>query len=278
LDKNLGYVLATIAVIGFVFVFYMATIKPFLANKSLLSALRYQAQFTTEGAVGFGEEATLVDVYNAYDKTFAYNTFASLEAREQFASAGQSVFLSSGAELKKKVSERIDAEYALQFADTPNDARHYSIYGAYLSRVERHDEALTYIRRAEQLSPGKQAFRFDEGSVLVKKNDLQGAFVVFEYAYNMEPTNPQAQVYYALVAIYTKQNDIVESLLVKNPHIIIDSKIIQTYIATKQFSILIPKLEKYLATQESADSQVSLYLAASYLEIGNKVSNIINLI
>ncbi len=268
--REVYYLVGSIAVIVFAFVMYMGNLKPYNANVTLLNALQYQAEFSTQGSPRYNNTAALQDSYDSYVKVFNSNTFASTEAREQIAVGAQTVFTAAPTELRQKVMDLTDAEFKKQFAMTPDDARYYSIYGTYLSRTGRLDESIVVIRRAEELSPGKQTFYFDEAIALINKGSFQEAYTLLQKTYEMATSNPMAQSMLALGAVYARQDAVFEELLKTNPNLITDPRVIQAYIVTKQFQKVIPIIENYISLQPQVSPDTILYLAAAYLESGNR--------
>jgi len=268
---NKQYVVATMVILAFAYVFYVVNYKPYQANTSLLLALQYQSEFAQQGSPRYNNQTALQDAYDSYDKALSYNSFGTPEAREQLAVAAQSVFQSAAPELQKIVIDRTKKEFETQIASAPNDARYYSIYGTFLSRIGLLDEALVNIRKAQALSPGKPTFRFDEAVVLVNKGQYEAAFQIAKDTYFAETSNTMALGMYAITSVYAGHEDIFNALLKENPMMRADPKIIQAFIISKRYSKAISLLESYMSENKNVSLETGLYLAAAYLESGNKI-------
>ena len=70
---------------------------------------------------------------------------------------------------------------ALEFA--PNDVEVQKIYGTYLARLGRDDEALTWFERAEKLSPDDPVLAYNIGLILTDKRDFERARKYAQKAY-----------------------------------------------------------------------------------------------
>src|SRR5215203_6174206 len=70
---------------------------------------------------------------------------------------------------------------ALDFA--PTDPEVQKIYGTYLARLGREDEALTWLERAEKLSPDDPILAYNLGLLLTEKRDFERARKYAQKAY-----------------------------------------------------------------------------------------------
>jgi tetratricopeptide (TPR) repeat protein len=99
----------------------------------------------------------------------------------------------------------------------PGDTRYQIIAGSLLSSTGKADEALKYLKRAEEITPGKQQIYYEEGSLYINSGKPREALNAFKTAYEMAPDNTQALAIYLAGSIYASDRNLENELLSKLP-------------------------------------------------------------
>jgi O-antigen ligase/Tfp pilus assembly protein PilF len=253
-------VILPVAAIALVVALYSLNLRPFLANRALITAISIPAQPTD------------LSPYNAAFKTaLAYNTFGDPEIREQIMATADRF---SGTQTQiKGLDELINlavTEGKKQIDRTPNDARYYVFYGTLLARFGNTKDAITYLTKGLELSPSKQSIIFALAGTYLNTGDYKDAEIWLKKAYEMEPSYDAARMAYAASAIYNNDLALSDKLLATtSPSVIAASNdIAQALIATKQYGRLI-ELFKIKIVQEPT-TQNYVYLASAYLYAGDR--------
>jgi O-antigen ligase len=169
---------------------YFMNIPGILANKTLIQSFRLvQSGQTLQGLESF-------------KTALAYRSMGDSEIREQLISYTPSIIKA------KEVDEKLKLEFLNftvkevdnQITKVPNDARYYILKGTLLNNVGYPREAIDAISKAIELSPQKQAMRFELIQSLYMLDRKEEALVEAKKAYDLEPNYDQAKsIYEALL-------------------------------------------------------------------------------
>lgn len=153
--------------------------------------------------------------YEAFDTAFARGSFADQEIREQYTRIAQQVIQTQalGDDVKKKFGERAEAELQKQIEETPDDVRILVFLSSYYRVIGKTAEAIEVLERAISLSPEKQQIHFELGLSLLQQGRVADALNRFKIAYELEPKNDQARMFYASAAIYAGDFALRDSLI-----------------------------------------------------------------
>ncbi|MFA5022986.1 MAG: O-antigen ligase family protein [Candidatus Paceibacterota bacterium] len=182
-------------------VVYVANVKPINASLNLIQAIQTRTS----------PEQSLAN----FQKIFQLKTFGSGEALEQFVDRTVNVLNNPQAPDKLKgqyVSLTIE-QIKNRIASFGQDTRSYLYFGSFLSMIGDQKQALAYLQKAQQLSPKKQQVLFQLVSVYVREGDATNAVKTAKFAYELDPSYPEARKIYALVCLMTNQIDLAKELL-----------------------------------------------------------------
>lgn len=219
------YAVGTLAVIFFAGMFYFTDVKPIMASRSLIRAIA-----STDSQTKVSE----------FERVFSLNTFGSKEALEQYLSSGINSILADtkiSVALNKSAGELALSQISKQAKEAGPDARPYIIFGTFMSNIGRLDEAANYFKQAAIYSPKKQVVYFQLAAVYVSQNNFSKALEAAKTAYDLDPSYPEANLMYALVAIYSGDTALADQLLTKNNDglsIINDDRLISAYTFAKR--------------------------------------------
>ncbi|MBU1557985.1 O-antigen ligase family protein [Patescibacteria group bacterium] len=259
INKGVNNIAIPAVIIVALFSVYFFNAKPIMANMTLLSALKPQ------------EEGAMKNLAY-YQKAISIGFVGRQEAREQLAQFGIQ-FASSelSPELKQEMFNIVVGEMENQIEEDPNSARIESIAGTFLGRVGDLDGSLIHLERALELSPNKVSLLELAGNVNLFKGDFAEATEYFKKAFESAPQFNLLRIGYASGLIYLEEDKQAEEILVPvfGTVLVDDDRIIQAYLARRDYEKAIAILEKRVA-DKPGDGQSLLSLAAVYAEAGYK--------
>ncbi len=260
-------VVSSILVLLLVGVLYFANVKPIVASKNLLNSLRVLQQEAPAGRT---------EAIEFFKKALSYRSLGTSETVEQMANSAGLFFVES-------VPIDIREEYYLltreallkQIERTPDDARAYVFMGMFLTRAGLYDEAIEYINKAHELSPGKQVNLFEIAGLYLAKGEADKALPILKKAVDLEPSYHGARLLYAIGALYAGELELLDELIAALPldTLVSDSRLIEALVETEQYERLIPI---FVARIEEDPSQGDRYLslAALLLRMGERERSI----
>lgn len=228
-----------------------------------------------------GFQATTPDAqYAAFDTAYSRDSFADQEITEQFTRIAQQTIQTPGAseDVKKRFGERAEAELVRQLQETPNDVRILVFLSSYYRVVGKPTEAIAALEQAIVLSPEKQQIHFELGLALIQQGRIAEALDRFKIAYELEPKNEQARMFYAAAAIYAGDDALLDTLITdefERPYAESEA-ILRAYYDTKRFGDLAEFLNKRIEYAPQ-DPQNRVSLAAIQREAGDTKAAILTL-
>lgn len=260
-SDTVGYIVTPIVLILTVTGIYFVNIPALLANKTLIQAITPQPNGGVEKNIALFKEV--------YD----YNSFGSTEATEQLIQVTSQISGVNGVpdNIKQKFYDLAKSKIEEKVNETPKDARYLVFAGSFLNRFGFYDEAIKYLDRAIVESPKKQTIYFELSSSYLGKKDFNKMFELIKKAYDFEPEAPESKTLYAIAAIYTKNNAVLNELSTKIDQntILTDNRFLQTYATVGDYNSVISILSARLL-KDPKNAQYKLSLASAYVTIGQK--------
>jgi O-antigen ligase len=196
-EEYQNYILIPTVVIVTAVGVYFINIPGIQANRTLIDGLRL---------IQGGQVLSSIE---ALKLALSYKTMGDAEVREQLISLTPSVLRSNGVDQKTKQDflNLTFNEVENQIAIVPDDARYYILAGSLLNGISNSEQALPYIKKAIELSPKKQAMRFELVQALYALGSSTEAMKEAKSAYELDERYDQAkQVYKATVENEIKVN------------------------------------------------------------------------
>jgi O-antigen ligase len=181
-----NYILIPVVIILTAIGIYFINMPGIFANQTLIQALRL-----TQG--GRVEEGII-----AFKQALSYKSMGDSEIREQLLSLTPSVLKAEGIDqnTKREFLTLTVSEIEKQIARVPDDARYYILMGSLLNNIGNPEQALVYINKAIELSPLKQAMRFEKINALYNLGRKEEALIEARAAYELDIRYNQAKSLY----------------------------------------------------------------------------------
>jgi tetratricopeptide (TPR) repeat protein len=195
-EEYQNYILIPVIVILTAVSIWWVNVPGILANQTLIQAL----QLVQAGKIP--------ESLSAFKLALSYKSMGDPEIREQLLSYAPSVLKAQGLdqEVKKEFLNLTANEIDNQIALVPEDARYYILMGSFLNSIGSPEQALPYVKKAIELSPQKQAMRFQLIQSLYALNQIDdktdgtpGALTEAKKAYELEKSFSQARDIYKAV-------------------------------------------------------------------------------
>ncbi|MFC1731685.1 O-antigen ligase family protein [candidate division KSB1 bacterium] len=267
-DRDKGIIsrfYAPLIIILTLFSIYAVNGKAILASSSLLDAIAVPAGHPTQIPL--------------FEKTLSYNSLGTQETREQLGQIATRVAGSNlSVEIKQQYLTLASAEMLKQVEKINNDARTQIFTGTLFDSFGQYDQARAHIERANELSPQKPTILFQLGLNTLNRGDMDGALEIFKQAYEIAPLYGQAQIFYAVGAVYANNEKLLEEILVPTYGSIIvdDNRLLQAYLNKGRFNEVLSIL-KLRVEKNPNDPQTRLSLAALYLELNQRENSIVEI-
>ncbi len=265
-DQNVvaNTVIILVAVLGFGYVSNEAVYKPYMAGKTLISALQ---RVQPDAAKYLGEEeASPKKILELFEKALGYNTFANTEIRERLAEVTPTLLNGSkDTELVTAFTTLMANEYQQAIKETPKDPRPYMFLSLYLQKFGLFKEALVYMDQAIALSPTKQSFLHQKGIIQISMKEFTQASETFKKAYELETESKESRVLYALSLIYVDKFGEAKKILDTDITALTDERILNTLLQKNMYKE-IEEIGKLKIENDPTNPQVYLSLAGLYLK------------
>ena len=205
-----------------------------------------------------------------FKNAIAYQSFGTQEAREQLSQITAQMAQSNvPTDMKQQFFDLAVREMQAQEAASPLDARFPLFLGTVYDAYGDYKDAETALKRAHELSPGKQTIYFSLGQNAWAQGNNAQALQYFKTAYELVPAYTDAHVYYAAAAIRAGQNSLANELIQQIIHtkFAADQRILAAYATRGELAKAIPIWEAH--TQNSPDDAQGYFtLAAIYYQTG----------
>lgn len=181
-----NYILIPVVIILTVFGVYWINIPSLQANRVLIQAL------------GLVRTGRVTESLEAFKLALEYKSLGDSEIREQLLSYTPMILRK--AEIDQKIKNEffnltID-ELEKQITKVPADARYYILLGSFLNSTGNSKQAIDLINLAIQLSPKKQAMRFELIQALYTLGKSTEAMAEAKSAYELDKRYNQAKIIY----------------------------------------------------------------------------------
>lgn len=234
-EKNIPGVIVGTAAILLVIALYFVNIKPLSTNSSLLRALDVMRS---------GNQALAVE---SFQKSFTTSSLGRVEAAEQISANATSILNSSLPPERKNeflsFARSAIAKIAKKYED---NARVQIMAGSFFSSTGSINEGEAYLKRALELSPGKQQIYMELGTNYINAGRAVEGLELFKKAYEMAPQYRESKLVYLLGSIYAGNSGVERQLLTEftEREIIFEDRVISAYYNSKRFAEVIIILEK----------------------------------
>jgi O-antigen ligase/tetratricopeptide (TPR) repeat protein len=259
---TVNYIVVPAMLIATVLAVYFVNVPALFANQTLI-----QAMTPHENDGGIEKNLAL------FKQVYGYKSFGDSEATEQIVQIAIQVNSSDKlpANIKQQFVDLAKQKLAEKLEQTPNDARYLVFAGSLYNRLNQYDEAIKYLDRAMIVSPRKQSIYSELASSYLGKQNYQKMFELLKESYELAPEYKEAQILYALSAMYTKNGPLAKELLTKigQDTIVSDNRFLQTYAAIGDYNSAITIL-KIRLQKDPNNVQYKLSLASAYMTIGQK--------
>ncbi|MDO8522288.1 MAG: O-antigen ligase family protein [bacterium] len=171
-------------------------------NRALLQAIAPQQNGITENLKYFKEAV-------------GYGSFGTQEAREQLVQVSSQLAGNKDVpnDIKQQFAELAVREMTLQAGSSPLDARFPLFLGVLLDAYGDYTNAAIALKRAHELSPGKQTILFESGVNAQARGNDEEALEFFKEAFDLAPEFSNARIYYAATAIRMNRDTLADEIL-----------------------------------------------------------------
>ncbi|MBP6858724.1 MAG: tetratricopeptide repeat protein [Candidatus Pacebacteria bacterium] len=236
---SIEYIVMPIAVIGLLASVYFINVRPMQANTRLISALSACADRT----VGAADPKLFEQALSLG------STMAEQEIREQLISCTAGVIGSNYPEPTKKGFYELTVKTINdQIVATPADARIYILGGSFFNALGQFDEAVKFLEKARELTPGKQSMLFQLATSYLNVNKAEDALKVIKEAYDAEPSYSEARSTYAVMLVLSGKENEAKELFKGSPEVFETMRMAQAYATLKQYSKATAIFEKLLSS------------------------------
>ncbi|MBI4120015.1 MAG: O-antigen ligase family protein [Parcubacteria group bacterium] len=247
-----------------VFSLYQFNIKPILASRSIIEALRlvtYSRDETIVRDLGQGMAALR--------RGINYNTFGTSEVREQLAQYADRVNRdpATPSNDKKEFIKFALEQMEKQSQAFPYDVRSKAFLSTLYGLVGDHTNSILAAKEGLAVSSKRQQFYFLLGEAYFEAGEGDLAVELLRQAYELAPEFPDAVHNYAVTLIFAGRSPEAEALLKKHfgMEIYPDLKYINAYVAIGRLDKVVIVWEK-LVERSPANVQYRLSLASVYLK------------
>jgi tetratricopeptide (TPR) repeat protein len=171
---------------------------------------------------------------HAFEQALARGSFAKQEIREQLTRAAQQLARDeelpaklavlypelSQAGLDEKAGEvrqrfvaLAEEELLAQMEEKPDDARVLVFVASFYRALGEPGAALSVLEHARELSPQKQHILYEVGFAHLQLSQFEQMKAAFREAFELAQENKEARIYYAVAAIYARDEALVDELI-----------------------------------------------------------------
>ena len=256
-------------ILATIFSVYFFNTKGILASTTLIEAIRPQPS----PAINLEKFREAI----AYD-----SRIGNQEIREQLIQASVRARDMEDIELRQELFNYAVSEMEELIKEAPGDARHELFLGSLLDSYSQFDRAEPHFKESMRVSPNKQSIRFAVAGNLINSGRTEEAFVLLEETANLDTSFEEAQIMYAVGAIYTGRNELADKILedVREVSLASNGRLLQAYYNSNQFE-KVKDIWTLRVEQNPRNAQNHISLAAIYLQLGQRedaISQIQNVI
>lgn len=257
-------VVTGLAAAAVIFSLYQFNLKPILASKSIIKALRL-VTYSRDGLA----VRDLAQGMTALEQGINYNTFGTPEVREQLAQYADRISRdpATSNEDKNKFVRFAVAQMEKQSNAFPYDVRSKAFLSTLYGLAGEHANSILAAKEGLAVSSKRQQFYFLLGEAYFKSGEGDLAVEILRQAYELAPEFPDAIHNYAVTLIFAGRPQEAEVLLKKHfgTEIYPDLKYVNAYAAIGQVNKITIVWEK-LVERAPANAQYRLSLASVYIK------------
>jgi len=196
--------LASVVVVVLSVTIYYTNIYHVQAGQALIRALVQPISLNSDG-----------EPYLTIEDAIQYDSFARMEIREQLVQMALRV--SGNDNVPKEIQERAfvlaKSQMEEQIALDPENMRFTFFLGSMLNRFRLYEDAIKYLERSVELSPGKQIVWIELGNAYMNMGDIDNALNAYKTAYDLEPRYTDARDFYIASSIVLGKTSIAEEII-----------------------------------------------------------------
>lgn len=249
-----NFVLPALMVV-FLFTSYFIHYKPLLASRNLILA---------------SNSPNAEESLETFEELFELDTFGNQESLRYLLNKAVIVLGSKAPqEVKQGFLDLANERISVQTDRFPSDARILIESGIFYNRVGQYERALEFLRRAQELSQGKQEIYFFMTNALFPLGEDEEAFELVQTGYNLEPKNPEAKAMYALSLLHLGERNEAEEMLVNLPenYIYSDDRIVNAFVELGNFQKVL-EIWQNRVERDPDNIKNRQALVGSYLNLG----------
>ncbi|MES2216196.1 MAG: O-antigen ligase family protein [Patescibacteria group bacterium] len=229
------YVVAPVVLVLLVLGIYFLNARPIQANTELIASL----QACNSGQPDVAKFQTALG-YNQY--------MANQEIREQVLACSAGVFNGQfPGPLKQSFATLATQEIDNQIAASPKDARSYTLGGSFYNSVREFPKATELLKKAAELSPGKQSILLQLVNAEVAQNQLLEATALLKSMYETTPNHPDVRSAYARILILGDKEAEARKEFANDPSLFENDFVVQVYVQQKKYPQAITLIKKLIA-------------------------------
>jgi O-antigen ligase/tetratricopeptide (TPR) repeat protein len=208
-----------------------------------------------------------------FKEAVSYDSYGNQEIRERLITTTTNIL---NADIPQETKEAFvvlaRGEMQKELDNNPESARLQVFMGGFLNRLGLYNDALLYLDNAKKLSPRKQQIYFEYVTNYLSSNQLEKALESAKVAYELDKNFDNARIIYVVTLIYNRNISLAEEIIEEQygEKIIADERLAQAYFQTGNFNKTILIWDK-LIEAEPRNTRLRTSLAATYLEVGNRV-------
>lgn len=263
LPRSISYTVGLIVVVLLASSLWAANVKPMLAARAIIDALRLGSRPDPRGKV---------DLITAeFRRGIALNTFGTTEVREQASQTASFVVRdqSLADQDKQKFLAFVIAELEEQVREAPADIRAKAFLASAYATAGRADDALATVHAALEVSSRRQQFYFVAAEVYLSANQYDQAIQVLGRAYELDPAYDEAVHNLATALIVAGREAEAESLLQEHfgQAIYPDQRYTQAYSRRGNFE-KVAEVWQAFVRREPTSYAYHVSLGATYARLG----------
>jgi tetratricopeptide (TPR) repeat protein len=185
-EEYQNYILIPVVILLTIAGVYFVNVPGIKANKTLIQSLRLI------------QGSQVVPAIESFKLALSYKSMGDSEIREQLLSYAPSVLKTNELDMniRKDFLSLTVTEVEKQIAIVPNDARYHILMASLLNNIGNPEAALKYVNKAIELSPQKQAMRFELIQSLYMLGRKDEALAEAQKAYDLDRNYDQAKSIY----------------------------------------------------------------------------------
>lgn len=241
--------------------------------------------------IGGFQAPTLEARLEAFKQALSTGTFAEQEVREQLARVAQELATdgtlvaqyqrSLGLPVEEATEQVNDIRVAYatlaetelieQLKETPGDIRIMTFLSTFYRATGRPQDSVSVMQQAIELSPTRPQLYLELAFALAQAGDFNQAHAVFKEAYELEPRNGQARMYFAASALLINDRTLFAELVTPEYEdaYVTNEYLLRVAYEKQVYDVAVDIMERR-AARNTEDLQTRISLAFMYFESGDR--------